>query len=126
MNRIGQGIDRVDGRLKVTGQAIFTADVPAEQLAYGVLVSSTIASGRIRRIDTTAAETSPGVVRVFTHLNLPPYPGEAPTPPMNESRLALSDDGVHYVGQYVALVIADSLEQNLRVGLLNVSLNFIA
>ena len=111
MRRVGAGINRIEGPLKVTGQAIYTADVPAERMAYGVLVGSTVARGRIRRIDTRAAERLPGVVQVYTHLNTPRYPGEVSQPPMNESRMALSDDRVHYVGQFVALVLAETLEQ---------------
>jgi len=53
---IGKPIDRVDGRLKVTGNAPYSAEFPLKNLAYGVTVQSTIASGRIQSIDTHGAE----------------------------------------------------------------------
>ena len=56
MSAIGQPLSRVDGRLKVTGAARYAADIPIADLAYAVIVHSTIASGRTVRIDTTAAE----------------------------------------------------------------------
>src|SRR5207302_1760536 len=49
---IEQAIDRVDGRLKITGAARYAADFPLENMAYAVAVQSTIAKGRVRRIDT--------------------------------------------------------------------------
>ena len=71
MNTIGQAVSRVDGRLKVTGQVRYTADIPIEGLVHGAIVHSTIANGRTVSIDTTAAENAPGVVAVFTHRNMP-------------------------------------------------------
>lgn len=60
MNKvIGKPINRVDGKLKVKGGARYTADMPVENLTYGVLIESTIAKGKITKLETTAAETSP-------------------------------------------------------------------
>src|SRR5262245_52096853 len=67
-----QPLPRVDGHAKVTGQARFTADVSLEHLAHAVLVHSTIAKGRIVRIDASAAERSPGFIAIVTHENAPP------------------------------------------------------
>src|SRR5713226_6615791 len=64
---VGQPLDRVDGRLKVTGRARYPAEVPLANLAHAVLVQSTIASGRIREMDTRPAEAAPGVHAVLTH-----------------------------------------------------------
>src|SRR2546423_15657990 len=64
---IGKPLDRVDGRLKVTGKAKYSAEFPIKNLAYGVLVQSTIAKGRIHSIDTKAAEAYPGVLAVFNY-----------------------------------------------------------
>ena len=61
----GDPIDRVDGRLKVTGGARYAAEFPLAKLAHGFVVQSTIAAGQITQIDTTAAERSPGVVFVL-------------------------------------------------------------
>ncbi len=72
---IGEPLDRVDGRLKVTGGARYTADMPVENLAYGVLITSTVASGRIREMDTSAAERLPGVLAILTPFNAPRIPG---------------------------------------------------
>ena len=64
---VGAPVSRVDGALKVRGAARFAAEVPMEGLLYAALVHSTIARGRIARIDTAAAEAAPGVVLVMTH-----------------------------------------------------------
>ena len=66
---IGEPITRIDGRLKVTGGAKYAADYPIENLAYGVAVPSTIANGKISRIDSANAEKMPGVLAVFHHGN---------------------------------------------------------
>ena len=63
--------NRVDGPAKVTGAAKYAADVNVPGLAYGVVVSSAIAKGRITRIDASRALAVPGVIQVFTHENRP-------------------------------------------------------
>src|SRR5439155_1088873 len=68
---IGKPVDRVDGRLKVTGGARYAAEAQVENVTHGVLVTSTIAKGKIRNIDTSAAEKAPGVLAVITHRNAP-------------------------------------------------------
>lgn len=68
---IGKPLDRVDGRLKVTGAAHYTADIPITDVTYGVIIESTIALGRVTQIDTRAAESAPGVLGIITHLNAP-------------------------------------------------------
>ena len=60
MNAIGQPISRVDGRLKVTGGARYTADIPVAGAVHAAIVHSTIANGRTLSIDTAAAEKAPG------------------------------------------------------------------
>ena len=54
-NYIGQPISRVDGRAKVTGQAKYAAEYNVPNLAYGVVVSSTITKGRITKVDASQA-----------------------------------------------------------------------
>src|SRR5438445_4289954 len=71
---IGKPVDRVDGRLKVTGGARYAAEFQVKNLAYGTLVTSTIAKGKIADIDISAAETAPGVLAVLTHRNAPRTP----------------------------------------------------
>ena len=68
---IGRPVNRVDGRQKVTGAAPYAAEFPPPRLAHAALVRSTIASGRIASIDTSAAERAPGVLTVITHRNAP-------------------------------------------------------
>ena len=114
---VGKPLDRVDGRLKVTGRARYAAEWPIENVAYGALVLSTIASGRIKAIDVRAAERSAGVLAVITHQNAmrlrsqeqEQRPGVDPD--FGEPLSPLQDDVVRYNGQPVALVVADTFER---------------
>jgi xanthine dehydrogenase YagR molybdenum-binding subunit len=111
---VGKPLDRVDGRLKVTGGARYSAEIPQENLAHAVIISSAIARGRIKSIDTSAAEKSPGVLGIVTHLNAPklkPVAGFAVNGPAAENRLPLQDAVVHHSGQHLGVVIADTLER---------------
>ncbi|PZO79380.1 MAG: aldehyde oxidase [Mesorhizobium amorphae] len=111
----GSPRDRVDGRAKVTGEATYAAEFAADGLLHGFVVSSTIARGRIRSVNTQAAEGVPGVVRVFTHENRPAAAffsaswRDQVAPPGKPFR-PLEDDHVFYSGQPVALVVAESFE----------------
>src|SRR5437868_12647418 len=114
-NFIGQPLNRVDGRAKVTGQAKYAAEYNVPNLAYGVVVSSAIAKGRIKDIDASDALTLEGVLQVFTHENIPHlarsddrYQDEV-APPGSPFR-PLHDDEINYSAQPVALVVADSFE----------------
>ena len=113
---IGASISRIDGPLKVSGKAQFCAEFPMERLAYAALKYSTIARGRITEIDTRAAEAAPGVVLVMTHRNAPKL-NRAP-PFMSKPKAAgpddlpiMQDDRVHWNGQPVAIVLAETQEQ---------------
>jgi len=112
---IGEPITRIDGRLKVTGGAKYAADYPIENLAYGVAVPSTIANGKITRIDSANAEKMPGVLAVFHHGNFgklyrPAGAFEDLSRP-GESRPPFEDENVYYYGQFVALVVANTFQQ---------------
>ena len=72
---IGTPTSRVDGRAKVTGAAKYAAEFNAPGLAYGSVVTSTIAKGRIVRIDTSEALRVAGVIDVLTHENRPRMAG---------------------------------------------------
>lgn len=112
---LGKPLDRVDGPLKVSGQARYAAEYPADDLLHGSVICSVIARGRITRIDASAAEALPGVKRVLSHENRPPMAQDdesyedddaadgSPFRPLFNAR-------VRYSGQPVALVVADSLE----------------
>jgi xanthine dehydrogenase YagR molybdenum-binding subunit len=122
MSAIGQPLSRADGRLKVTGAARYTADVPMTGAAHAAIVHSTIASGRTISIDTSDAEKAPGVRAVFTHRNMPRL---NPTPrpwshlhPHGQGYLPLQDDRIHYAGQPVALVIAETAVEAEHAGTL--------
>jgi len=111
---IGKGVDRYEGRLKVTGTAPYAYEVePPSAPAYGVMVTATIPRGRVARIDTAAAEASPGVRLVWTHLNVPAQArrGERLNPrSQRASNPAMANDQVEFYGQTVAFVAADTLE----------------
>ncbi|TCP51922.1 xanthine dehydrogenase molybdenum binding subunit apoprotein [Tamaricihabitans halophyticus] len=108
---IGANINRVEALAKVTGRAVYTADVPAQGAAHAVQVPSQISAGRVRRIDTREAERATGVLAVLTHQNVPRWRGQPAIPYYAESRLPLSDDRIHFGNQCLALVIADTLHQ---------------
>jgi xanthine dehydrogenase YagR molybdenum-binding subunit len=118
---IGAAMRRVDGRLKVTGAARYAADHHLAQMTYAYGVFSSIASGRITRIDTAAARTMPGVIDIFHHGHFStvyrvPKTKDAPTSNLHaakvdEHRLPFEDDKVYYAGQFVALVVAETFEQ---------------
>jgi len=113
--RLGQDLPRVDALAKVTGQARYAAEHPAADLLYGVVVNSAIARGTITAIDDSRARAVPGVVDVITHQNRPKMrsarlfykdmvaPGGRPYRPLHDAQ-------VHYSGQPVALVLAESFE----------------
>ncbi|MEP7071863.1 MAG: xanthine dehydrogenase family protein molybdopterin-binding subunit [Verrucomicrobiota bacterium] len=113
---LGSARDRVDGKLKVTGAAKYAVEFEVPKCAYAWPVESNIAKGKIAAIDFSAAKSVPGVLTVLTHENAPKP--KNPTKPIipeqlqgirNEERLPLSDDLVHYAGQYVALVVAETI-----------------
>uniref|UniRef100_B8HZF4 Aldehyde oxidase and xanthine dehydrogenase molybdopterin binding n=1 Tax=Cyanothece sp. (strain PCC 7425 / ATCC 29141) TaxID=395961 RepID=B8HZF4_CYAP4 len=115
MNRvIGSSVSRRDGVAKVTGTATYTAENRIAGLVHGYLVTSTIAKGRISAISTQGAEQAPGVLAVVTHKNMPRVftpANDFKSSKLNEARLPLSDDQIHYGGQIIALVVADTLER---------------
>lgn len=108
---LGKETTRVDGIAKVTGRAKYTAEFQVPHVAYGFLVLSTIAKGRVTTIDTREAEQAAGVVRVFTHLNA----GRLGKPPAADAPpqwvWPLQSDRIFFNGQPIALVVAESYEQ---------------
>lgn len=114
MNKIlGKAVNRVDGRLKVTGGARYSAEISVDNVAYGVLVESSIPKGRIAQIDTQAAQRVSRVLKVLTHLNMPKL-GKSeryPQGPAWQSFMPMQQDQIVYAGQPVALVVAETLEE---------------
>lgn len=120
---IGAPVSRLDGPLKVQGQARFAAEFSIRGMAYASLVYSTIAKGRIATLNTAAAEAAPGVVMVMTHHNSPPMK-QVPLFLTGEKALGGSsspvfqDDSVHWNGQPIALILAETQEQADHAGAL--------
>ena len=115
---LGPARNRVDGPLKVTGAAKYAVEFEIPKCVHAWPVVSNIAKGTITAIDSKAAEAAPGVLKVFTHQNTPQPKeasgggGEARTQGIRiEERNPLSDDKIYYAGQYVALVVAETIEQ---------------
>src|ERR1700728_1613360 len=67
---IGTAASRVDGRLKVTGEARYASDTPLADPAYAYLATSAIARGHIADIDESEARAVPGVIDILTHRNI--------------------------------------------------------
>jgi len=108
MKVIGRPTDRIDGKFKTTGTAPYAYerhDVAPDQ-AYGFVLGSAIAKGRVTRIDTAEAKAAPGVLAVVTTLDYKPLPLGR----MNIARLFGGAEIAHY-HQAVAVVVAESFEQ---------------
>ena len=113
---IGRPVSRVDGPAKVRGEATYAADIPLPGMVYAALTFSTVAKGSIASLDTAEAEAAPGVLLVMTHRNAPPM---KPTPTFLSAPMALGsdnlpvmqDDRIHWNGQPIAVVLADTQEQ---------------
>jgi len=112
---LGKPTSRVEGRAKVTGIAKYAAEYNVPGVAHGVVVSSAIAKGRIKRIDAGDALAVAGVLDVFTHEHRPKlassdekYKDEVA--PAGSPFRPLYDDQIHFSGQPVALVVAEEFE----------------
>jgi xanthine dehydrogenase YagR molybdenum-binding subunit len=106
---VGKPLDRVDGRLKVTGGARYAFEMQqgGVQTAYGFVVEASIGHGKIRSIDTRAAEKATGVILVLTYLNAPPQG----TGNHHVAHPVLTGPEVTRYGEPVAFVVADSFEE---------------
>jgi xanthine dehydrogenase YagR molybdenum-binding subunit len=101
----GAPLNRLDGVQKVTGAATYAYEYPVEGVTYVFPVQSTIARGRISSIDASAARALPGVIAVLSHENAPRIA------PLDDQDLAVfQSDAVAYRGQFVAAVVAETLE----------------
>ena len=112
---IGTATSRVDGLAKVTGAAKYAADYNVPGLAHGSVVCSTIAKGRITRLDTGAAMAVRGVLTVLTHDNRPPLADndqayKDDVAPAGSPFRPLYDDRILFNGQPIALVVAETPE----------------
>ena len=111
---IGRKTPRVDGPLKVSGAAMYASDFHFPGMLYAVPVEATIASGRVTKLDTAAAEKMPGVRAIFHRENIGKIfrsvKGQGFEGIIDERRPPFEDDIVRYYGQYVALAVADTFE----------------
>src|SRR6266487_3625119 len=102
---IGAPLTRIDGVQKVTGAAKYAYEYPVEGVTYVFPVQSTIARGRVVSIDASAARALPGVIAVLSHENAPRLA------PLDDAEPAVfQSDAVAYRGQFVAAVVAETLE----------------
>ncbi|AWA39145.1 aldehyde oxidoreductase molybdenum-binding subunit PaoC [Pseudomonas sp. 22105] len=108
LNVIGKPTDRIEGPLKTSGQAPYAYEQheAVKNQAYGVMVGSAIAKGRITRIDLEAARAAPGVLTIVTAANA----GKLGKGQYNAAHLLAGPQVQHY-HQAVALVVAETFEQ---------------
>ena len=116
MTYIGTPTSRLDGHAKVTGAAKYAAEHGASDLTYGAVVESTIAKGRIVRINTSEAKRVAGVIDVLTHENRPDMASKTSAyrdfvgPEDGAPFRPLYDGKIMFSGQPVALVVAEDWE----------------
>src|SRR5258706_13449040 len=102
---IGAPLDRLDGPLKVTGAARYAYEYPVAGITYVFPVQSTIAKGRVASIDAGAARAQPVIDVVLASENA------RRLAPLDDAELAVfQSDTVAYRGQFVAAVVAETLE----------------
>ncbi len=98
---VGQATPMIDGGAKVTGNLKYTGDLKLAGMLHARFVLSSYAHANIKGIDADAALALPGVQRVLTAADLPDIA------PSSRARLMLARDRVIFVGQPVAVVLAD-------------------
>ncbi|SCF09368.1 xanthine dehydrogenase, molybdenum binding subunit apoprotein [Micromonospora coriariae] len=102
---VGRAYPRLEGREKVTGTARYAVEYPVDGVTYGWAVPAAVVRGRITRVDAAPALALPGVLAVLHHGNAPRLaPGPEP------DLWLLQEPAVHYRGQFIAVVVATSLE----------------
>ena len=111
-------MNRIDGKLKVTGKATYSAEYKLADTVYAVLVGSTIAKGSITSIDAKAASNAPGVLQIISHLNsvkVPGYQGQSGEPgqpqPAGRPLRVFYDEKVYFNNQPVAMAVATTLQR---------------
>ncbi|USQ71728.1 molybdopterin-dependent oxidoreductase [Roseomonas mucosa] len=111
---VGPTMTRYDGREKVLGTARYADDVPLANAVYAYAVVSPVARGRIRAVNTRAADEVGGVLRVYTHAAMA---GRLkPARFVGQGGQATSDLAVMcgpeivHAGQIIGLVVAESFE----------------
>lgn len=111
---LGAKRDRGDGVVKVTGKATYAYEHQPENAAYGVVIQSTVPSGRIVRMETEKARQAPGVIEVYTHLNslkINKPTAIADGGAAQSTYTPIQDDKIIHNGQNIGLVVAETFEQ---------------
>lgn len=113
---VGSQLSRIDGPLKVAGKARFAAEIPYDDLLFAAVLFSSIPRGRIASLDTSGAEAAPGVAMVMTYQNAPrmgapKIMGESPMAAGPSNLPVMQDERIHWNGQPVAVVLAETQEQ---------------
>ena len=110
---VGAPRNRIDGLAKVTGDIRYSADIALDGMAHAVFATSTVAAGRIARIDVIEAQECAGVIAVFTHETMPRLAREPvfDFPNVGMNFAFLQDDRILYAGQPVAMVVAETRQQ---------------
>src|SRR5512132_415230 len=104
--QIGRSLPRLEARDKVTGLAEYTHTMRLPGMLYGKIFRSTVAHGRIKSVDTSAAKAVPGVYRVVTSEDVRKVIPEPYYGPAFHDQPILAIDKVHFVGEPVAVVLA--------------------
>ncbi|MER8465431.1 xanthine dehydrogenase family protein molybdopterin-binding subunit [Mesorhizobium sp. M1396] len=106
----GEPVVRIDGRLKVTGQASYPADIATANVAYGALATSSIARGKVSRLHTDDARAVPGVLDIMTYGDM----DKTDTPKFGNTGASsiapLHDKTIFHDGQIIAMVVAETFE----------------
>ena len=111
---LGAPRSRGDGKVKVTGEARYAVEHQPENPLYGVVIQSTVASGRISRMSTEKAQQSSGVLAVYTHLNtlkINKPTAIADGGAAQTTYTPIQDDVIVHNGQNIGLVVAETFEQ---------------
>jgi xanthine dehydrogenase YagR molybdenum-binding subunit len=103
----GTPVDRIDGLLKVTGKATYATDYPVKNITYACIFKSTVAAGKITKMDTAGAEKVPGVLAVITHLNAPKLNVNGGI----RGGALLQGPEIVFYGQHIGMVVAETFEQ---------------
>jgi xanthine dehydrogenase YagR molybdenum-binding subunit len=111
---LGAAVPRIDGPLKTSGTARYTADFNLPRMVHAIPVCATIGRGRITRLDASKAEGMRGVLKVYSHANMPkvyrPNPADN-NAHVDETRPPFDDEVIYYNGQFVAMVVAETMDQ---------------
>ena len=109
---MGQPVPRIEARLKVTGEARYGSDMPVNNPAFGFLLTSSIAKGKITGFDLNDAKAVPGVIDIFTHENTDDLKQLKYSPSGGGASTSIQNFGpkIQHDGQIIGMVVADTFE----------------